>query len=291
MRRPSRVADSMTPSSHFTDQEQSLSIASERMRRLGIRDLPVVHDGKLCGVLSERDVRLAESLSAVELAHLSVGAAMGRDLYPVSESAPLAHVVRTMLAHGYGCAVVMERSAVVGVFATRDALRVLSVMLDADGEEDRTPLDANDARAVVLTEHAHVDALLLRTHRAVQRLRSSRDPVRDASLVREQACHLHDAIRSYLELEERQLTPVLAELTGSSKTYGQRLAEEHVLQMADTSAFALVLDDVDLPPASLARQLEQLLSHLRRDLEREHALLFALDAASNDQVISDAAVD
>lgn len=290
MRRPSRVADSMTPSSHFTGREQSLSIAAERMRRLSIRNLPVVHDGKLCGVLSERDVALAEALSAVELAQLSVGAVMGRDLYPVEDSAPLAHVVRTMAAHNYGCAVVMERGVVVGVFAASDALRVLSAVLasQSDAQEGLSP---SEARAVVLTEHAHVDALLLRTHQAAHRLRSSRDPERDAHRVREQACHLRDAIRSYLDLEERELTPVLSDLTGSSKTTGQHLAQEHVRQIADTAAFAAILDDPELPPSALAGQLEQLLSNLRRDLEREHALLFALDEASNDQVIGDAAAD
>lgn len=290
MRRPSKVADSMTQGSHFTGREQSLAIASERMRRLGIRNLPVIHDGALCGVLSERDIALAESLSAGELAQLRVGAAMGRDLYPVAECTPLAHVVRTMAAHGYGCAVVMERGVVVGVFTASDALRAFSTMLGS-ASDAHDGLSASEARAVVMTEHAHVDALLLRTHRAVHRLIGSRDPERAAAQVHEQARHLWHAMRSYLELEEHELTPLLSNLTGSSKTCGQHLAQEHIRQIADTAAFAALLEDRELPLSARTQQLEHLLSNLRRDLEREHALLFALEEASNDQVISDAAAD
>jgi acetoin utilization protein AcuB len=290
MRRPSRVVDYMTPSAHFVGSEQSLASASERMRRLGIRNLPVIRDGKLCGVLSEHDVALAESLPSVELAQLAVGEAMGRDLYPVAESAPLVHVARTMAAHSYGCAVVMERGAVVGVFATGDALRVLAALLEAERGEP-AGMSANETRALVLTEHAHVDALVARTHRAVHRVRSSRDPERDARHVRAHAHHLRDAIRSYLELEQRELAPVLSDLTGSSKTLGQHLGDEHARQIADTAALASVLEDADLAPAALAEQLEHLLGNLERDLERERALLLALDATSNDSVISDAAAD
>lgn len=289
MRFLQRISDYMTLSPHFTGREQSLSIASDRMRRLGIRHLPVVHDGVLCGVLSERDVRLAETLSAVEPAHLSVGAAMGHDLYAVAESTPLAHVVRTMSTHSYGCAVVMERGVVVGVFATNDVLRAASDLLEARGGEQEV-LGASEARAVVMTEHAHVHALLLRVDRATHRLRESRVPERDADKVREQARHLRDAIRSYMELKERQLNPMLSNLSGSSKTCGHQLADEHIRLLADTASLASVLQDDDVP-TSLAEQLERVLSNLRRDLEREHALLFALDSTSNDQVISDAAAD
>jgi hypothetical protein len=47
----------------------------------------------------------------------------------------------------------------------------------------------------------------------------------------------------------------------------------------------------ELPAGELAQQLEHPLSNLKRDLEREHALLLALEAASNDSIITDAAVD
>ncbi|HEX6240535.1 MAG TPA: CBS domain-containing protein [Polyangiales bacterium] len=281
----------MTANSHIAGSEQPLPSACARMRELGLQHVPVVRDGKLCGVLSEQEVARLEASPSTELACLSVVAAMGQEPYLVAPSTPLLHVVRAMATHGYSCAVVLERGAVLGVFAVVDALRALTGFLLEAEAIDQEETDASQVRAVILSEHAHVHTLLSRTQTGVHRLRSSGATEREARQVRRQADRLRDAIQAYFELQEQKLAPVLAELTGSSKSIGQQLTEEHIRQVSDMATLAAVLEVPALPPSSLADQLEQLLSNLRRDLEREHALLLSLDAASNDQIITDAAAD
>jgi signal transduction histidine kinase len=50
MREP-RVEQFMTPSPHTIEQEQSLSTGYRLLREHGIRHLPVLHGGKLVGIL------------------------------------------------------------------------------------------------------------------------------------------------------------------------------------------------------------------------------------------------
>ncbi len=96
------------------------------MRRHGIRHLPVLSDGKLTGVVSDRDLHLIETLSDVDPKKILVEEAMSRDVFVVSSEAPLDEVALTMAEKKYGCAVVMDREEVIGVFTVIDALVALA---------------------------------------------------------------------------------------------------------------------------------------------------------------------
>src|SRR5271165_2738486 len=120
----------MTPSPHSIGQEQSLAQAHKLMREYHIRHLPVLHAGKLVGILSDRDLHLIETLRDVEPAKVSVEEAMSPTVYTVSPKAPLDEVVREMAHHKYGCAVVEDNGKLVGVFTTVDAMRAFADLLD-----------------------------------------------------------------------------------------------------------------------------------------------------------------
>jgi acetoin utilization protein AcuB len=66
----------MTPSPHTIGIEQPLSVAAEPMRAHQIRHLPVLHGGKLVGILSERDVQLVSGVPSVDPAAIKVEDAM-----------------------------------------------------------------------------------------------------------------------------------------------------------------------------------------------------------------------
>ncbi|MBI4821955.1 MAG: CBS domain-containing protein [Deltaproteobacteria bacterium] len=116
----------MTPSPHLIGAHQTLARAHEVMRRHGIRHLPVLSDGKLTGVVSDRDLHLIETLSDVDPKKILVEEAMSRDVFVVSSEAPLDEVALTMAEKKYGCAVVMDREEVIGVFTVIDALVALA---------------------------------------------------------------------------------------------------------------------------------------------------------------------
>ncbi len=101
------------------------------MRDHQIRHLPVLHGGKLVGVLSDRDLHLIETLRDVDPETVTVEEAMSPTVYTIPPKAALDEVVREMARHKYGCAVIEDLGKVVGVFTTVDALRAFADMLEA----------------------------------------------------------------------------------------------------------------------------------------------------------------
>jgi acetoin utilization protein AcuB len=129
------IADRMTKTPHLIGAEQSLKTAHELMRAHQIRHLPVLHGGKLIGVLSERDLHLVETLRDVDPETVRVEEAMSQDVYAVPPKTLLREVVNEMAARKLGSAVVIDGLKVVGVFTTVDALETLSGMLTPTAEK------------------------------------------------------------------------------------------------------------------------------------------------------------
>lgn len=125
------IADRMTKTPHLIGAEQSLKVAHELMRTHDIRHLPVLHGGKLIGIVSQRDLHLVETLRDVEPAKVRVEEAMSQDVYAVAPKTLLSDVVREMVSRKLGSAVVVEGTKVVGVFTTVDALETLAQLLPA----------------------------------------------------------------------------------------------------------------------------------------------------------------
>jgi acetoin utilization protein AcuB len=124
------IGSYMTRSPHSIGAEQHLSRAMAVMRDHGIRHLPVLHGGQLVGILSERDVRLVDTLQDVDPELVTVSDVMETEVYSVTPDTPLKRVVAEMAAHKYGSAIVMQGHAVVGIFTTVDACEALSGLCD-----------------------------------------------------------------------------------------------------------------------------------------------------------------
>jgi acetoin utilization protein AcuB len=123
------ISKYMTTTPHTTDGHLTLAAASKLMEERKIRHLPVVEGGKLLGVITERDIKFAESFSIVDPEQVTVYGAMNEDLYTVAPETPLDEVVSTMAEKKYGSAIVVQNSQVVGVFTTVDACRALAELL------------------------------------------------------------------------------------------------------------------------------------------------------------------
>lgn len=119
----------MTTVPHSVGDDQTLAHASSVMKEYGIRHLPVLHGGKLLGILTDRDIKLIESLGGADSAGLAVAEAMTEEPYTVEPDAPLDEVVAEMAEKKYGSAVVLQNHKVVGIFTTVDACRALSELL------------------------------------------------------------------------------------------------------------------------------------------------------------------
>jgi acetoin utilization protein AcuB len=118
----------MTVSPVVIGSDRTLADAHRIMRERGIRHLPVVDGGRLVGLVSQRDLYLAETLRGVDPATDSVREAMSAEPYVVPPGAPLDEVAATMAERKLGSALVVDRGSVIGVFTTVDALRALAGM-------------------------------------------------------------------------------------------------------------------------------------------------------------------
>ncbi len=119
----------MTTDVQTIGDEQPMSVAHRVMREQQIRHLPVLHQGKLVGVVTDRDLRLIETLRDVDPAKVAVSEAMTCDVYTVTPDAPISEVVGTMASSKYGSAIVVDHGHVVGIFTTVDACNAFADLL------------------------------------------------------------------------------------------------------------------------------------------------------------------
>lgn len=110
--------------------DQTLSHAHALMREHGVRHLPVLHAGRLVGMLTQRDLALVETFKDVDPARIQVEEAMSQEVYTVAPETPLEEVAREMADKKYGSAVILEKGKVVGIFTTVDVCRALSALLE-----------------------------------------------------------------------------------------------------------------------------------------------------------------
>ncbi len=107
-------------------KDEPLVAAHRLMQAHRIRHLPVVHGGRLVGVVSERDLYLLETVKSVDPRREPVEEAMTAFPFTVPRTAELGDVARQMWQHRYGSALIVEDGKLLGIFTRADALRALS---------------------------------------------------------------------------------------------------------------------------------------------------------------------
>ena len=108
-------------------------VALSQRRR--IRHFPVVEEGKLVGIITDRNLREASTHPAIYnlfldlLASLDRGTVeqiMVREVVTVSPRTSVREAAKLMREHGVGCLPVVKEGKVVGIVTTSDLLRELS---------------------------------------------------------------------------------------------------------------------------------------------------------------------
>ena len=116
----------MTPVFETIAADATLADAKMAMREHGVRHLPVVEEGRVVGMLSEREVDLIGAIIERNTDELSVKLAMIHNVMVVAPDETLAHVAQQMATTKCGSAVVMDGDTVMGIFTTIDALAILA---------------------------------------------------------------------------------------------------------------------------------------------------------------------
>lgn len=126
------IAECMTRDPVTIPSDLSLADALLRMFDHGIRHLPVIDQGHVVGIVSERDIAMVTGIPGVDKNRVQIVEAMVPNPYIVGPSAPLIDVCSMMLERKMGCAVVMDQGKLLGIFSVVDALAQLVAMLGHD---------------------------------------------------------------------------------------------------------------------------------------------------------------
>lgn len=123
------VSRYMTSTPHVVDVKSSIANARRLMRTHAMHHLPVVDHGNLVGIVSDRDLLLLQACARVDPNEEQVREAMLQEPITVSEAAPLDEVAELMVTRKASSVVVIQGSAIVGIFTATDALVALGEVL------------------------------------------------------------------------------------------------------------------------------------------------------------------
>lgn len=130
------VKDLMTANPDTIDSEATLGTAIAVMNRYDDRQLPVVDKhGKLVGMITERDIRLAvnspllsedSTLRIRLLERFLVEDCMTRNVVSVAPEIPLYKAAKLLASRRFGALPVVENDALVGILSVTDLLEYLA---------------------------------------------------------------------------------------------------------------------------------------------------------------------
>jgi acetoin utilization protein AcuB len=130
-----RVRDLMTAKTITVDPETPMLEARQRMVEERIRHLVVIDNGRMVGIVTDRDIRLnlpspATSLSVWEMNYLlsrvTVGGVMTTSVIVVDPDRPVAEAARIMMDHKIGALPVVEEGRLVGIVTESDFVRTIA---------------------------------------------------------------------------------------------------------------------------------------------------------------------
>lgn len=147
------IKDRMSKPVISVEPETPILEALKMMQRENIRRAPVLRDGKLVGIVSDKDILNASpsdatTLSIWELNYLvsriKVSDIMTRDVRTVDESTPIEEAARIMADNKIGGLPVMRDGRVVGLITETDLFRILLELMGAREEGLRVTAVAPD---------------------------------------------------------------------------------------------------------------------------------------------------
>jgi acetoin utilization protein AcuB len=125
------VGVAMTPFPYAVGPDASVLDVEHMMNTHRIRHVPVQEDGRVLGVVSERDLHhlVHAALPEADKARLRIRHLLRQEPYVVEMNAPLDEVAAELEKRHIGSAVVLRHGRLAGIFSTMDACRLLAEFL------------------------------------------------------------------------------------------------------------------------------------------------------------------
>jgi acetoin utilization protein AcuB len=130
------VRDSMTREVVTISPQTTAAEALALCREKGIRHLPVMEEGRLAGMVSDRDLRsatpaLGDPARAEALQNIRVRGVMVRDVLTAHPEDPIEQAANTMREKKIGCLPVLEAGELVGILTSSDVMEALVYLIGA----------------------------------------------------------------------------------------------------------------------------------------------------------------
>jgi acetoin utilization protein AcuB len=119
------VEEFTTPDPVAAPEDASVEELNQLMSEHGVRHIPIVKDGRVVGIVSQRDLKVVSGLDMQEKNLVCAGDIMARDPVSVSASTPLDEVAFEMSNRKIGSVIVNEGEELLGIFTVTDALNAL----------------------------------------------------------------------------------------------------------------------------------------------------------------------
>ena len=119
----------------FASPQQSVRDAARLMGSEHVGALPVVEDGRLVGIFTERDALCRVLANSLDPGVTSVGEVMTRNPQTIGPDRPLGHALIRMQEGGFRHLPVLEGGCLLGVVSARDALGPELIQLSDQMEE------------------------------------------------------------------------------------------------------------------------------------------------------------
>ncbi len=138
-----KVREVMTRDPVTVGADSPVRRAFELSREQGLRRLPVMEGDMLAGIITDRDLRVLQTISGAAsfaeryrdflLQTMSVREAMTPDPHTISPDADLAEAARRMVELGVGGLPVVEGDRLVGILTATDLIRLFIDVLEGRG--------------------------------------------------------------------------------------------------------------------------------------------------------------
>lgn len=119
------VEEYTTPNPVTTDEMATIQDMRRLMDEYEIRHIPVLREGAVVGIVSDRDLKVVSFMEPHEKAMIRASDIMSRDPVTVSADTPLEEVAFEMSKRKIGSVIVNENGAFLGIFTATDALNAL----------------------------------------------------------------------------------------------------------------------------------------------------------------------
>ncbi len=130
-----KVSDLMARDVETLDRNDTLSLAEDLMKMKRLRHLPVTDEGKLAGIISQRDLFHAGLSTAMGfgtkakgefLKTVLVKEIMTENVVTVASTADVKAAAQLMLKKKIGCLPVMDNGELVGLISESDIIRIVA---------------------------------------------------------------------------------------------------------------------------------------------------------------------